>query len=114
MQIKNNRGSSEPQNALSMLECSVDSNLGINFLQTNSIEMSDYTTTTNMTCWKYWQDYYYPWIVRESYPVYIQEKSLDRGRHAYEIIKILKDKKLIEIKTVKQFCEIMDELIKIL
>jgi hypothetical protein len=66
------------------------------------------------TCWHYWQNWYYPTIIRESYPIYIQERAVDKGKKAFEIIKILKDKKLIHIQRVSDFIDIMDELIKIL
>lgn len=68
----------------------------------------------NYTCWDYWQNNYYPQIIRESYPVYIQERTQDNGKKAFEIIKILKDKKLVQLKTVGDFIDLMDELIKIL
>ena len=70
--------------------------------------------TTGGTTWDYWQNWYYPYIIKESYPIYIQEKAIDKGAKAFEIIKILRDKKLLEIKTVKQFVDLMDALIKIL
>jgi len=74
------------------------------------IEYSSYEGTT----WDYWQDYWYPYVIKESYPVYIQEKAIDKGRKAFEIIKMLRDKKLLEVNTVKKFIELMDTLIKIL
>lgn len=66
------------------------------------------------TVWDYWQGWYYPQVIRESYPVYIQEKALDKGKKAFEIVKILKDKELIRMERVKDFIDLMDELIKIL
>lgn len=92
--------------AQSMLNCSVNDNLGLN---TQAGILS-----TGINCWGYWQDYYYPQIIRESYPVYIQEKALDKGKQAFEIIKILKDKKLVNLQKVNDFVDLMDELIKIL
>lgn len=71
-------------------------------------------TTSDMTCWGYWRDWYYPQVIRESYPVYITERAKDKGKQAFEIIKVLKDKKLVKIERVGQFIDIMDELIKIL
>ena len=68
----------------------------------------------NMSGWNYWQDYYYPEIIRTSYPVYIQERSQDKGKKAFEIIKALQDKKLIKLDKVSDFVDAMDELIKIL
>ena len=98
------------KNVMSTLTCSVDANLNI----TEAKNYENEPINERSTCWNYWQDWYYPQIIRESYPVYIQEKSLDKGKKAYEIIKILKDKKLINIRTVNQFIDIMDSLIKIL
>lgn len=66
------------------------------------------------TVWDFWQDRYYPTVIRKEYPVYIQEQSYDKGKKAFEIIKMMKDKKLVELKTVGQFIDAMDELIKIL
>ena len=72
------------------------------------------TGVTNLNCWGYWRDWYYPTVIRESYPVYVQEKALDKGKQAFEIIKILKDKKLVQLGKVSDFIDLMDELIKIL
>lgn len=66
------------------------------------------------TGWSYWQNYYYPYIIRESYPVYIQERAMDKGQKAFEIIKMLQDKKLIKLDKVADFIEAMDALIKTL
>lgn len=73
-----------------------------------------YSGSGDYTCWEYWRNDYYPRIIRESYPVYIQERAKDKGKQAFEIIKILKDKKLVHLKTVGDFIDLMDELIKIL
>lgn len=67
-----------------------------------------------MTGWNYWQNYYYPYVIKESYPVYIQERAQDKGKQAFEIIKMLKDKKIIKLEKVEDFVNAMDELIKIL
>lgn len=119
--------------ALSMLNCSVDNNL--NFSASNV--GADYTLTKandfdntvtaggtsgdslkntqdTLSCWSWWQDYYYPSVITTVYPVYVQERALDKGKKAYEIIKMLKDKKLLEITSVKKFMEMMDALINIL
>ena len=69
---------------------------------------------TNLSAWGYWQDYYYPSVIRESYPVYIRERAEDKGKQAFEIIKALQDKKLIKLDKVADFIETMDTLIKIL
>lgn len=68
----------------------------------------------NVTGWDYWQNYYYPTIIRESYPIYIQEKAIDKGKQAFEILKILQDKKLLKVDKVSDFIEAMDSLIKVL
>lgn len=77
---------------------------------------ADYSVNnlSSQSCWGFWQDDYYPKIIRESYPVYIRERSEDKGKQAYEIIKILKDKKLVNLNKVGDFIDLMDELIKIL
>jgi len=67
-----------------------------------------------LTGWGFYQDYYYPTIIKESYPVYLQERAQDKGKQAFEIIKILKDKKLVNLGKVGDFIDLMDELIKIL
>lgn len=66
------------------------------------------------TGWDYYQNWYYPLVIRESYPVYIQEKALDKGKQAFEILKTLQDKKLLNIEKVSDFIEAMDSLIKVL
>ena len=96
---------------MSMLNCSVDSDL--NMLTTGGMTM-DSSWTSEIGCWGYYQDCYYPYVIRESYPVYLQERARDKGKQAFEIIKILKDKKLVQLKTVGNFIDLMDELIKIL
>lgn len=68
----------------------------------------------NTSCWDYWQNTWYPSIITTSYPVYIQERSLDKGKQAFEIIKVLKDKKMVKLDKVKDFINLMDALIKIL
>ena len=70
--------------------------------------------TSPLTVWDYWQGYYYPQVIRESYPVYIQERAQDKGHKAYEIIKTMMDKKLIKLDKVSDFVSAMDCLIKIL
>jgi hypothetical protein len=71
-------------------------------------------TSSGTSAWGYWQDYYYPQVITQSYPVYIQERAKDKGHQAYEIIKTLLDKKLIKLDKVSDFVEAMDCLIKIL
>ena len=111
---------------MSMQNCSIDSNLAINTKELNSITVDNASSekfdaltsgasdAVNLGCWDYWERYHYPYIVKESYPVYIQERAQDKGKQAFEIIKVLKDKKLVQLKTVGNFIDLMDELIKIL
>jgi hypothetical protein len=93
--------------AKSMLDSPVDANMSISTTNTNS-------DRSTMSCWGYWTDYYYPSVIRESYPVYISERAKDKGKQAFEILKILKDKKLVKMDKVADFVDLMDELIKIL
>lgn len=74
----------------------------------------DINSHKNLTVWDYWQGYYYPYVIKESYPVYIQERAQDKGKMAFEILKTLKDKKLIKIEKVEDFIEAMDAIIKTL
>jgi hypothetical protein len=67
-----------------------------------------------ITGWDYWQRYYYPYVIKESYPVYIQEKAIDKGKQAFELIKGLMDKKFIKLDKVSDFVELMDFFIKTL
>ena len=90
-----------------MMNCSISDNFTIGIC-------SDSTSSNGTTCWGYWQDYYYPYVIRESYPVYIQERTIDNGKKAYEIIKILKDKKLVKLDKVSDFIDLMDCLINII
>lgn len=69
---------------------------------------------TDTSAWGYWQNGYYPTVIRESYPIYLQERSEDKGQKAFEIIKHLQDKKLIKLDKVSDFIEAMDTLIKII
>jgi hypothetical protein len=111
-----------------MMDCNLDSNLNLQSsncsnpnIQTAGLTGSQINATnltgiqaSGTTAWEYWQEYYYPQVIRESYPVYIQERSKDSGKQAFEIIKTLQDKKLMKLETVKDFIDAMDSLIKIL
>ena len=101
----------EKNDIMSTLNCSVDNNLNIasspNFTQSDG-------SSPFYSCWDYWQRDYYPYVIHDSYPVYIQERAKDRGKQAFEIIKVLMDKKLLKLYTVRDFIEAMDTLIKIL
>ena len=94
------------ENIANALNIVIDDNL--------NLQTSGTTTTNTTTCWSYWQDYHYPNVISTSYPVYIQERSLDKGKQAFEIIKVLKDKKMVKLNKVSDFIDLMDALIKIL
>ena len=88
---------------------------------TQSALSADYTDSgtfslgqQNYTGWGYWQEHYYPNVIRESYPVYIQDRAEDKGKKAFEIIKHLQDMKLVRLDKVSDFINAMDILIKIL
>jgi len=111
---------------MSILDRSIDSSslniiskTAYDYEDTNSNSVSvginaSQSITNNPTCWGYWTEYYYPEIIRQSYPVYIQEQSKDKGKQAFELIKVLSDKKFIKLEKVKDFIDLMDTLIKIL
>lgn len=75
---------------------------------------SSQSPPVNLTSWNYWQDMYYPQVIRQSYPVYIQERAKDNGQKAFEVIKLLHQKKLLKLDTVGDFINAMDALIKTL
>lgn len=115
--------------AMNMMSCSVDGQNIIGSFTTatsGSINTGASSGTTNAmysyydggavstTLWGYWQNYYYPQIIRESYPVYIQEKAMDKGKQAFELVKALMDKDLIKVDKVKDFIEAMDTILKTL
>ena len=97
--------------AMSMMNASLDSNLNLNTAQNANYQLGE---IKSLGAWGYWNEWYYPQVIRESYPVYIQDRAKDKGKQAFEIIKILKDKKLVQIPKVADFIDLMDELIKIL
>jgi hypothetical protein len=66
------------------------------------------------TLWNYWQNQYYPYVILESYPIYIQEKAIDKGKLAFELLKALMDKGLVKVDKVKDFIEAMDTILKTL
>jgi len=69
---------------------------------------------SNGTLWQFWQNQYYPYVIKESYPIYIQEKAMDKGKQAFEILKSLMDKKLLKLDKVSDFVEAMDTILKTL
>ena len=94
-----------------MMNCLVDDGLNI----TNATNHFQPTTseTSTYSCWDYWHHYYYP-LYHESYPVYISDRARDKGKEAFEIIKMLKDSRFLKLETVGDFIDLMDKLIKIL
>ena len=118
------------KDVINMMNCSIDNDsftVNINDVETwytgdltNRMGGSIINTSlsewnnNNLSCWNWWQNYYYPYIIKESYPVYIKEKSKDKGKMSYELIKKLRDKKLIKVEKVSDFVKLMDELIKLL
>lgn len=115
---------------MSMMSAPLDGNMNLDFKTTiagpeqptlfdsaygnNQIDDLVYRDMNGTSSWNYWQNYYYPHVIKESYPIYIQEQAQDKGKKAFEIIKILKDKQIIKLNKVEDFVEAMDELIKIL
>lgn len=100
------------------MNCNIDDNLNFSSqYESNTIGTPSVVTSGevgNMTGWGFWQNYYYPQVIKEGYPVYIQEQAKEKGKHAFEIVKVLKDKKLIKLDKVSDLIDLMDELIKIL
>lgn len=66
------------------------------------------------TAWGYWQHYYYPQVILQSYPVYLQDRAMDKGKQAFELVKALQDKKLMKLEKVSDFIEAMDTILKTL
>lgn len=98
-----------------MLNAKVNDNMSLAVTHASNTGMTmGYDAKNSMSCYGYWRDYYYPTVIKESYPVYLQERSQDKGKQAFEIIKVLKDKKLVNMSKVADFIDLMDELIKIL
>lgn len=92
---------------ISMMSYSLNNNL--------SFQIDNSTSGNNqMSCWNYWTEYYYPEVIHYSYPVYIQERAKDKGKKAYEVVKVLRDKKVIKLEKVSDFIKLMDALIEIL
>lgn len=108
------RNKSMDKDTQNMMYCHVNDNLSFTPNVTNTTSSTSSAASPTLSIWSYWQDYYYPRVIRESYPVYIQERAVDKGKQAFEIIKMLKDKKFIKLDTVGNFIDAMDALIKIL
>ena len=104
----------DKEKVMRKLNCQLDNNLNFNSMSFDTTTTPNTFTDTDYSCWDYYQREYYPTIIKESYPVYLQERAKDKGKQAFEIIKILKDKKLVQMKKVEDFIDLMGELIKIL
>lgn len=98
-----------------MMNCSITDSLNLQTTGTvgNNTNHAVYLGD-GASCWGAWTGWYYPQVIRESYPVYLQERAKDSGKQAYEIIKALQDKKLMKLEKVSDFIEAMDTLIKVL
>ena len=107
-----------------MLSCAVDGqNIVGNVTVAGDIAPSASAGTTDATyyydssgtsLWNYWQNQYYPYVIRESYPIFIQERAMDKGKQAFELLKVLMDKKLLKVEKVSDFIEAMDAILKTL
>ena len=92
-----------------------DSNLnGISgALNCSSWTISGWATTGNTTtinCYPYWQmntPLYYSY----SYPLYFRE---DKGEKAFAVVKALQKSGAIQLKTAKQFMDVMDAVLQVL
>lgn len=100
---------------MNLMDCSFGNTGGLSFVPAVGANGTNALHNTNPTsAWGYWQDFYYPQIIRESYPIYIKERAEDKGKQAFEIIKALQDKKLMKLDKVSDFIDAMDILIKTL
>jgi hypothetical protein len=105
---------------LGALNTSLDSNLNLQATSGTANYVVGATSLLNtgvsntLSGWGWWTNEYYPYIIKESYPVYMQERAKDTGKQAFEIIKALQDRKLIKLDKVSDFVTAMDLLIKIL
>lgn len=101
---------------MNTLNCSTNG-LSIQYEQgnlTNGTGSVYYYGGTNGTLWQFWQNEYYPHVIKESYPIYIQEKAMDKGKLAFELLKALMDKGFVKVDKVKDFVEAMDTILKTL
>lgn len=108
-----------------MMSCSVNG-LGINYSLGKQYvgdfppqeNKNDLVYRPSQTCpntiWDFWEKIYYPEVIKVGYPVYLQERAMDKGTKAYELLKVLIDKKIVKLDKVSDFVEAMDALIKAL
>ena len=93
------------------LNVNYSSSLGTSGDDSFSVGTNALYTTTG---WDFWQNQYYPQVIRESYPIYVRERAEDKGKQAFEVIKMLQDKRFVKFEKVSDFIDAMDALIKIL
>ncbi len=65
---------------------------------------------------QYWYpDWYYP-TVREYYPVYYGywQSNQDKHQQAFNVARMLVDKKIVELKKVKDFIELVENIFKVM
>ena len=98
---------------MNLMNCSLEDNLTFN-AGTTTGGTNDLVYRQSMSAWEYWQNIYYPTTITTSYPVYIRDRAEDKGKQAFEIIKMLQDKRFMDLKTVRDFIDAMDLLIKTL
>ena len=70
-----------------------------------------FNTSGINACYDHWIDRN-PWYTSTIYPYY--GNTQDKGLTALSIVKALMDKKLVKLTTIKQFVDLMDEIVKIL
>lgn len=108
---------------MAMMSCPINDNFQV--VASSNGELFGYSQSTSgsvtnafysypPTPWEFWRDNYYPLVIRESYPIYLQEKSVDKGKQAFELLKALMDKKLLKVEKVGEFIEAMDVILKTL
>ena len=101
-------------------------NCGLNGMSIQDAQNMMYTDPNNtgvlndsvyyppQTIWDFWERHYYPEVIKVGYPVYLQERAMDKGAKAFEILKMLTDKKIVKMEKVSDFIDAMDALIKVL
>jgi len=105
-------------NFQNLMNCGIETNGYVNWDSDSNTNCGS-TTTSGDThtypypdyCWDWWREYYYPTYYPVYYPQTIHE---DKGKKAIEVVKALMETKTIQVKTIKQFVELLDKLMKIL
>lgn len=80
-----------------------------------STDTSACPDTYPQNCYDWWNYYYYPWQ-GETHNHYHTSTIVheDKGKKAIEIMKALMESKIIQIKTIKQFVDLLDRIVKVL